>query len=357
MVLDKTAGAVGCSHCKCMGASEHCERCGQLVCAACLTADNCTTPGPVELRLGMGSRLREVDATGCVGVASWWSGGGRVVSLETGRDLAHLSWWRAGTSVDTFTEGGHWPLFVSPDRLLWIRSEAFKKPRLMTLTVGDDVQREHRVEGWRRRGETCLVAVTKDGRRGVAVRSDHKVVVLDLVEFKVIQVLGEKRQIIQSCAVSSAMGLIAVGGFRKAAFYQLEDLERMGSCEVGEGEVDWIGLGGGRAAMFCDDGHLEVVAVDPARPPHNWPVVRRADLGGGVRPVADLSPDGQLLARRVGRRQVEVMNLDSGGGQLLSSHTDDVVLVRFVDGGRRLITADEDNRVIIWPREAERIVV
>ena len=51
------------------------------------------------------------------------------------------------------------------------------------------------------------------------------------------------------------------------------------------------------------------------------------------------------------------MNLDSGGGQLLSSHTDDVVLVRFVDGGRRLITADEDNRVIIWPREAERIVV
>lgn len=313
-------------------------------------------PRPVELRLGMGARLREVDPTGRVGLVSTWNGKARVQELSSGEKLGDLIRWNRRTNVDeTFAMGGHWPLLVSPRRLMWLESRGWKhEPLLVIKDLGQELQ-EHRL-GWKRSRQACLVLVTEDGRRGLVVRSDQKLDVLDLTRLVGMGVLGERRQVIQSCAASSDMGLIAVGGFRKAAFYRLEDLERMGSREAGKGEVDWIGLGGGRAAMFCDDGHLEVVAVEPARPPHKWPEVRRADLGGGVRPVADLSPDGQLLVRRVGRRQVEVMNLDSGERQVLSGHTDDVLLIRFVDGGRSLVTADEDNRVIIWPRQDERIV-
>lgn len=355
-MLDKTKGAVGCGHCKELGASRTCPACGRLVCAACEEAGNCSVPHVVELRLGLGCRLREVDPTGRAGVVSTWSGGARVVDLESKETLEDLSWWKRGTDVDTFTMGGHWPLLVSSRRLMWVHGAEMRVPRLITREVGAEVQQVVRVDGWGRRREACLVLVSGDGSRGVVVRADHKLDVLDLIRHRLLGVLGERRQIIQSCAASAAMGLMAVGGFRKAAFYRLDDLERLGSRAVGEGEVDWIGLGGGRAVLISDDGQLEVSEVNPARPPHTWRRQRTVDLEANIQPVAALSSDGVLLALRMKRKQVEVFNLTTGARQTLRGHSDDVVLVRFVREGQQLITADEDNRVIIWPRLGDRIL-
>ena len=356
MMLDKTKGAVGCGHCLGLGAGETCPKCGQLVCLACLEGDNCSVPRPVELRLGIGARLREVDPSGAVGVVSTWSGGARVVALDDGNILEDISWWKRSTDVDTFTMGGHWPLLVAPDRLMWVHGDLGRFPRILTKELGADAQQVWRVDGWNRPREACLVQVTEDGRRGIVVRADHKLDVLDLEEMQLLGVLGERRQIIQSCAASAAMDLMAVGGFRKAAFYRLHDLERLGSRTIGEGEVDWIGLGGGRAAMISDDGQMEVAEVDPARPPHVWRRLRSVNLDANIEPVADLSPDGMLLALRLKRKQVEVFNLSAGTQQTLCGHTDDVVLVRFANDGEKLITADEDNKVMIWPRAGERIL-
>ncbi len=355
-MLDKSHGAVGCGHCKGLGATQTCEKCGLVVCAACLSAGNCSVPQPVELRLGMGARLREVDPSGRVGVVSRWPGGTRLVELASGEAIEDLSWWRRSTKVDTFTMGGHWPVLLGTDLLMWVSGAEFRVPRLMTKDVGAKVQLEHRIDGWKGPREACLVQVTADGSRGVVVRADHKLDVLDLEQMRLLGVLGERRQIIQSCAASSAMGLIAVGGFRKAAFYKLRDVERMGSRTVGEGEVDWIGLGGSRAVMISDDGHMEVAEVDQTRPPHLWKRQREVNLASNITPLADLSPDGALLALRMWRKAVEVFNLSTGDRQTLRAHTDDVVLVRFVDEGRRLITADEDNRAMLWPRMGDWIV-
>ena len=355
-MLDKTRGAVGCGHCKGMDASETCPRCGQLVCVMCLEEESCSVPQPVELRLGIGARLRQVDRSGRTGVVSSWSGRVRVVDLKTGEVLEEIPWWKRNTAVDTFTPGGHWPLLVAPDRLMWVQSSDVHLPRIVSKEVGGEEPQEQRVAGWEKRRSACLVQVTRDARHGLVVRADHKLDVLDLKEMRVLGVLGERRQIIQSCTAAGAMDLMAVGGFRKAAFYQLHDVERLGSRSLGEGEVDWIGLGGGRAVMISDDGFMEVAEVDPARPPHRWPRLSMVDLEANIKPVADLSPDGELLALRMRRKEVEVFNLTTGARQTLGRHTDDVVLVRFVSEGQRLITADEDNRVMIWPRVGDRIL-
>ena len=348
MALDKSMGAVGCGHCRGLGASESCPACGLLVCRGCLDDDSCSVPRINELRLGMGARLRGVDPTGSSGIVTSWRGDARLVDLPGGALLERMRWW---------PHRDVWPLLVAPRRLLWINTPDLQRPQLVSWRAGDEEPTSRPIADARRADKSCLVQVTGDRRRGLAMRPDHKLVVLDLEGPRRLGIVGEKRRVVQTCAACSAMDLLAVGCFGRAIFYQLSTLRRLGARPMGQGEVDWIGLAGGRAVMISDDGKLELAQVDPARPPHLWRRRMQVDLEAAIDPVADLSPDGALLALRRRRRQVEIFNLSDGERQSLTGHTDDVNLVRFVKDGARLVTADEDNRVFSWPRSGGKILV
>lgn len=49
-------------------------------------------------------------------------------------------------------------------------------------------------------------------------------------------------------------------------------------------------------------------------------------------------------------RRVLIYRLRTGRKTTLQGHTDDVSLLRFVCGGRVLVSADDDGRVRLWPK-------
>ena len=82
-------------------------------------------------------------------------------------------------------------------------------------------------------------------------------------------------------------------------------------------------------------------------------LVGRFNAPGHVVHSAAASAAADLLALG---RNVLVYRLRVGARQWLRGHTDEVSLLRFVCGGRMLITADENARVRLWPRRGEKLL-
>jgi WD40 repeat protein len=64
---------------------------------------------------------------------------------------------------------------------------------------------------------------------------------------------------------------------------------------------------------------------------------------------AAFSPDGALLATTSYDRTVRVWNLAEGTSRVLRGHTASVEVVKWIDGGERLLTASRDGTLRIWP--------
>lgn len=345
--MDKAPGAVCCAHCGDVGAQRVCPGCKSLICVACQGDGGCT---PRQLRLGIGYRLRAVDPQGQTGlVAAAW-GRPRLVSLSSGEVLA------TGVGLGDWTRQDprdRWPWLVAPGCLMW--PDQVTAPGKLCLAQRDVAHAEDylrlRFEG-PGSGRVCWVeAVSDGGRYAVLKRRDERLELLDMDHGQRTGTVSERGQVLHSVALCEALDLLAVGTFGKALFYRLSDLSRLGGRSLGQGELDWVGLAQDRAVMISDDGLLEVTRVDPRSAPRRWERLHLIDLEQELEPLADLDPGAELLALRVGRKRVAVLELSTGRlSELPPLHTDSVVLVRFVDDGQRLITADDDNRVVIWPR-------
>jgi len=161
--------------------------------------------------------------------------------------------------------------------------------------------------------------------------------------------------VVHAVEASSELDLVALGSYQRVALFRLGRGKALTVLKgVLRSDLHWIGLARGRLALQDVTGRLEVFALDARRGGVGQRTLAvRAETRGRLQ--ADLSPDGRLLVCVQQRRPV-VYDLEGSERLELSGHTDDIHLVRFVRGGRLLITADEDNRVICWPRRGGAVV-
>lgn len=113
------------------------------------------------------------------------------------------------------------------------------------------------------------------------------------------------------------------------------------------GNVSWLALEEPRL-VACVDGIVRVWHIGA-----NFAIGREEYQHVASDPLraASLSRDGRFLAIGVDRKVI-VHDLDQDVSTELEGHSDDICLVRFVGSDHLLVTADEDNRVILRPRTA-----
>jgi hypothetical protein len=365
-LLDKTPGAVACGHCRGLGADAPCPYCRRPVCKRCLTGKGCSAPHPIELRLGRGLRLRAVDEQGELGFASFlMNDDGHPRHLASGATLGgHPTRYRElplryfgpcafgngqlAQRCATYRSEPEWDdeapcIDVHPLLLLATpTAEGLTETRLLPRPERP-LDQDQRLFLTRRHA----VIVYAEGFEILPLEAPDDAYPVRL------------RKVIHGMDVDPELGLVAVGLFDGVAFFSLGDGEHLGTRLLGDGNVCAVALGGGRVAAVGESGALRVFAIAREVPPRNWedlsPVALRgaADLGAEE---LDITADGALVALRRKRKDVLAVHLPTGQRQVIGGHTDRVHFVRFIDGGQRLVTADKDNRVMIWPRAEERLI-
>ena len=365
-MLDKTHGAVTCAHCQTLGADEQCPYCQRVVHKACLAGEGCPVPHPVELRLGRGKRLRDIDETGRFGVVGFMFGGhAELMDLVAGLSidappedhdgvlLAYLGGWALGRELCVRAAATYFLQEVGEEM-----ERVYLDPLLYTAQpTPHGLQRE----GFKARSSQPLghrLRVSRDNRWAVW-SGDSRLDVIELEGRLKPRAVDLKGQMVFDVAVSGAMDMLALAQWGKLTFFGLSDGWRFGRLRRQDDDFTWCGLSGGRAAYITAGNKYAVYRVERKVMPDRWEQVAAGELKvkGALRDCeASLSPDGGLLAVRHRKREVVVLDLEQGTEQHLGRHTDKVNLVKFINNGRRLVTADDDNRVIFWPCEEHRII-
>lgn len=363
-MLEKSTGAVGCFHCQTLGADKTCPVCKRPVCDACASGRDCPVPHRRELRLGMGRRLRAVDATGVRGVVSGWTRNLTLVDLDSGGRVAPMGHFKHSGAWS-----GPWPVLASARKVVFAGVTITRQVYLqLSIPEQPGVTGLDLPEG-RASTEKMYVdklAASEDGSVAAVVRSDMLLDLVDLQQLRLMGTVDESREAIQSLALSREWDLLVLGLYGKLRLFSLVDRRYLGTLNPRklDGDVVWVGLSRSRLAAVSDNGHCVVLELS-RQAPAKWPTVAELQLTipstmagivgemprGNRRVVAGLSPDGALLAVRQGRKLVHLYRLPGQQPMVLEGHTDRVNLVQFVGGGRQLITADHDNRVFFWPRK------
>lgn len=362
-MLEKSSGAVGCFHCQKLGAKKTCAICNRPVCDPCADGDTCPVPHRRELRLGLGRRLRAVSPDGTRGIVSGWTGGMALVDLATGDRLASMGFMTFGGLT------GPWPALVSADRVVAAAVTLNIKPYLL---LGSPERQDminvelHKRQSGSEKLSALKLAISEDGAMAAVMRSDMLVDLVDLQQPALQGTISEPSATIQSLALSRELDLLVLGLYGRLKIVRLSDRKRAGTLAPRQldGDVAWLGLSRGHLAAISGAGPCMVLQLSRDQAPGGWTMVRELSLEssataadivgemprGSRRVVASLSDDGELLAVRQGRTRVEVHPISGGEPVVLEGHTDRINLVRFVAGGKVLVTADQDNRVWFWPR-------
>ena len=366
-MLDKVHGAVTCAHCQALGADEQCPYCLRLVHASCLAGEGCPVPHPVELRLGTGKRLRAMDDTGRFGAVGQVLGGvPELKDLAAGLSIdappethnamsvAYLGGWALGREIALRAAATYYTREIGDGQYERVYVDALLYRARTTphgLQAEEFLARSNQALGHRLR-------VSRDNLWAIW-SGDSKLDVIDLKGRLKPRMLDLKGQMVFDVAVNSAMDLAALAQWGQLTFFGLSDGWRLGRLRRDDDDFTWVGLGGGRAAYITARKRYAVYRVERKVMPDRWERLAEGKLKvkGPVRDCeASLSPDGRLLAVRRRRKEVSVLDLAEGTEQRLGRHTDRVNLVKWINNGRRLVTADDDNRVILWPREEDRII-
>lgn len=343
-------GAVGCTHCTKLGAVVPCPVCTHLVCEAC-AADwaTCDQPWGRIVRLGTTGRLIDVDPSGRYGLANFWHGPLRLVDLralrwETDRDLPKTSGgWHAIRPRLTASAR-----LVTPHYAVVGESTVF---RYLEFRSVDGVMGSQLVEQLSPPQRHTGVSATGDWYYYVTM-SELVVIVspqpsADLPpRALVVRELDPlPRKVLQAVHVDAARGLLCAASWGEIIVHRIldEKLEQARYIKT-TGDVIWVALGGPYVAARVKGGADRGIVV---RRLSDASVVHR-DEDGGV--LAALSRDGRYLAIGHEDGRVVVHALDTGTTVTFDDHTDDVSLVAFVGDDHLLVTADDDNRVILRPR-------
>jgi hypothetical protein len=350
-VVARGPGDVGCAHCTKIGARQTCQVCTHLVCDAC-AADwtTCSEPAGREIRLGMTARVRDVDPLGRCAIVTHAIKGPRLFDLR-------LLKWNGGLER-TRVMGAVMPHF--PSRLtstgLYARAEMLVEDERVvfrgvrwsrvkgagtTLVDAESMQR-------------CSMVSTSD--QLAYVSSSERVVVmtplittpadalLTTIEVTMRTYDPMPRKVIHAMHLTN--NVLVTSSWREIVIDRIVDdkLERLTRLDTGiDANITWASLAGYVLAYFIR-GAVELRRVDAD---YNVGAVfarHRCTFNCGA-----LSVDGRYLALGIGDR-VLLHDIERDEQTTYEEHSDDVSYVKFAADDHMLITADDDNRVVLRPR-------
>lgn len=303
----RTPESILCGHCAAVPGVRDCPGCGLTVCEPCSKKrTGCAKPRAIEIRLGLGSRLRAIDPTCRWGLAMTWNDKGFRV------DFDERSYTRA------LTEWGH--------------SSVGPSGAIVPRRVRD---REHLIEvepfsdGWVKLRAESLAALAPIGRSFEPFR----------------------RKSIS--AVACDRERVACGAFNEVGVWRLDDLERITRIKFDGHDVSGIRIAGEVVAALLETGSYF------NRPSYELVVWRidggeelfRLELGRARVPLLDLSGDGAIAVAATESSETAVLEIgETTSATRLGGHSDGLSALRLSTAGDRLVSGDHDNRVIVRDR-------
>jgi hypothetical protein len=345
-------GAVGCAHCTLLGAEVACAVCGHLVCEKC-GADwsTCGLPSGRMVRLGTTARLLDVDPLGRYGLVARWHGPLKVV------DLRALKWVAAPSLPGSGTRDLR-PRLTVDGRLVYPEFRFSTQRNEGSIFVGITQQRIDRyaislLEDVP--NPVRATGVSPHGERYWYVSDTELVTVIDLGERGGPPVVYEPlpKKVVQAAFVDGERALVAAGTWGEIAVHRIVDgrLVLAGHAPT-TGDAVWLGVAGPYLAARVRGGAGRGVTV--------WRLGDDLSVRSVALRIEDnvdgvaLSRDGRYLAAGLSDgNRVIVRGLDDGSSATFEEHTDTVSFVKFAGDDHLLVTADDDNRVVLRPRGPE----
>ncbi len=364
-MISKAPGVVGCAHCKRPGATEPCPACHMLVCPACLRDPaSCDVPHARELRLGATARLRRLSEDARYGVVSRWRRAPRLADLAAAVYVRDLPTVELSKTIGAVTREG---------RYLWVDKppdsrDEFAPTEVLSIGKSDaEPKRESRASLSRYapfelcRGERMLFSASLEA--GTVRLAD-----LDADSLRVLHPLPPN-EIMQTCTVAPEAGLLFTATYGHVHVHRIVagGLKKVGTLEVADADIGWLGFARGRIAIVSGSAHqpFAVTIHELGDRWAGWQKVceinrftpQRNPMGDPrERVVAALSADARFFAMALEDRTVMVHDLESDTRASYAGHTDDVCLIGFGDAANVLVTADRDNRVRIRPRSGRHFL-
>lgn len=338
-------GAVGCAHCRVIGADRACQVCRKQVCERCAgDYTTCDEPSGRLLRLGFRARVRDVDPTGRLGLVSHWRRPLRLLDLRRLR-------WIGGTDLPRrLVSSTCPPRLVSSGRLLYRDADpeleyAARSALYVRSPAGGEPARVPGV--WVSHGS----GVSATGDRYWVVTDTQRVAVVRPIEdgWHVDDYEPLRNRVIHAAHVDGERDLLASGSWGEVALHQIEgaQIRDVGYAKTEhEGNVTWVAVAGPWLVLLVAREWLEVRRLGA-----DLSIGRVAQRRTGFVDAASLSRDGRYLA--LGTRDgLVVRALDTGDDTVFDDHRGQIDLVRFGGADHELVSADTANQLILRPRHA-----
>jgi hypothetical protein len=353
-MVARGAGAVGCAHCKLIGADRSCQVCTRLVCERCAANwATCEAPSGRILRLGSSARLRDVDPMGRLGFVTHWRKAPRLF------DLRRMRWVHG---VDITRRAYLWnrkypPRLTGDGRIIY---------GAWTIYAGDDDMFEgmHVEDLQRKRAHVIRcespvhgTAVSPTGDSFYYVTTTQRVALIVPGATTEIVLDPLPRRVIQAVHLDAERNLLASASWNELVLHRIDDakltlLSQRKTDAVGD--VPWLAIGGPWLATAVVGTHFETGFTGRMRIE-----VHRLDRDTSIGDVvytkscwgpgaAALSRDGRYLAF-ANTEGLVVRDLANGTSDLFTDQISELRLVRFAGNDHMLITANYD-RVIMRPR-------
>lgn len=326
-----------------MGADRSCQVCTRLVCEKC-GADWTTCPEPTgrEIRLGRTARLRDVDPTGRIGLVTRWVGDMKLV------DMRRLRWVSAEPPRHHKVHDSQILERLTPTGELYCNQYA---PPGDDPIVFEALQRRALATS----GQTTVntnglepdhgAGMTTDGHYYFVSTTQLVVVVAPDTSVRAFEPLPKR--VVQACHVDVEVGILASATWGEITLHRI----------AGEaiGFLSRVQLTGNARWVVFEEPYL-AACID--RVVRVWRVGENFAIGRQVyeaevtdSPTGTFSRDGRYLAFADGAKVI-LHDLEQEVSIAFEDHSDTICLVRFAGMDQLLITADEDNRVVLRPRTA-----
>ena len=356
-MVARGAGAIGCAHCKKIGADQACQICTRQVCPTC-AADwaTCEAPSGRVVRLGLTARVRDVDPNGRLALVSHWRRPLRLFDLRALRWIADLElprryWFTSRAFPPRLTSDGRlffadYPLSnndsvptfrgMRAHHLRTGKSQWFSDyPPFGTTGVSPTKDRYWYVT------ETQQVAITSVGPQDAIALGGPMCVVEPL-----------PRKVVHSAYVDAERDLLATGSWCELVLHRIvgNEIERLSRAKTeSTGDVVWLALAGpwlvAAVKELGGSVDIEVRELEP-----NLSIGRVVHRHANTRMrAASLSRDGRYLALGL-ESGLLVHELGTEHIITFDEHTDRINVVRFAADDHVLISADTDNRIVMRPR-------
>lgn len=351
-------GDVGCAHCTKIGAMQTCQVCTHLVCDAC-AADwtTCSEPAGREIRLGTTARVKDVDPSGRIAIVTHWVKGPRLFNLRqlcwagdlpvSRADLALMhNYLPRLTSTALFAHANiRW---VGNETTIWGVRWRSLDGRIDQVIDGEGMQRATMISTSNDLAYVSMSekVVVMTPRMGELPPATNVLMPRAFTAFEMTTRVFDPlpRKVIHAMYLTS--DVLVTSTWREIAIDRIvgDKLERLARLDTAhDANITWVALAGNVLAYYVE-GAVRVRRIDSS-----YNIEQPFARHKGKFNCGALSIDGRYLAVGMGD-QVILHDLDNDVHTTYNEHSDAVSFVKFAANDHMLITADDDNRVVLRPR-------